>query len=174
MVFENKGSKKIFDGKMLKVWLEQVLYPDGRQVDYEIIHHPGSVVILPIDDEEHIWFTLQYRHPVGGMLLELPAGTLEIGEMPEKCALREIREEIRMAAKSIDRIGGIYLAPGYSNEYMYVFVAKDLYPAPLEHDYGEYIEIKRFSVKQVYDLLEKGEILDGKTAAVLGMVRGKL
>lgn len=174
MAFKDIGAKKLFEGRMLKLWEETVDYPDGRRISLEVIHHPGSVVILPLDADGQIWFTYQYRHPARQMLLELPAGTLESGELPENCALRELQEEIGMAANSMQKLGSMYLAPGYSNEHMHVFMAQDLYPSILERDIGEFIEIQKYSISEIYTLLDKGEILDAKTAAVLGMVRARL
>ena len=174
MGFKDLGSERLFNGKLLKVWQEGVELPNGRQVNLEVIHHPGSVAILPIDDQGQIWFTYQYRHPIRQMLLELPAGTLEKGELPEDCARREIQEEIGMAAKHLEALGTIYLVPGYSDEQMYVYLASGLVPSKLESDYGEYIEIKSLFVREVYTLLEQGELLDSKTAAALGMARERL
>jgi ADP-ribose pyrophosphatase len=174
MGFKELSSERLFNGKLLKVWKESVELPNGRQVSLEVIHHPGSVAILPIDDQGQIWFTHQYRHPIRQMLLELPAGTLEKGEQPEDCARREIQEEIGMAAKHMEAIGAIYLVPGYSDEQMHVYLATGLTPSKLESDYGEYIEIKTLFVREVYTLLESGELFDSKTAAALGMARDRL
>ena len=173
MTFKEISTEKLFDGKLLKVWLERVELPNGRKVGLEVIHHPGSVVILPVDDEGKVWFTYQYRHAIRQLLLELPAGTMESGENPAECAGREIQEEIGLAAKSIEFIGKMYLVPGYSDELMYVFLATGLYPSKLEQDYGEYIEVKTLSIEEAYRLLDAGEIVDSKTAAVLGMARSR-
>ena len=78
MSFNLIESKKVFSGKLIKVWQERVEYPDGREVTIELLKHPGSVGILPLDDDGQIWFVRQFRHPSGGMLLELPAGVREI------------------------------------------------------------------------------------------------
>jgi ADP-ribose pyrophosphatase len=108
------------------------------------------------------------------MLLEIPAGTIEPGEDPQATAAREIREEIGMAASSITPIGGFYLAPGYSTEYMHLFLATELSPEPLKHDHGEFIQVEKHAVQEVYRMLEQGEINDGKTVAILGLMRDRL
>ena len=174
MGFQIIESKRLFNGKMLKVWLERVLYPDGRQVNVEVIHHPGSVGVLPIDSDGNIWFISQYRHPVGGMLIELPAGTLNQSESPMDCAEREIREEIGMGAKVLEQIGSFYIAPGYSNEIMTIFLARELYISPLDQDHGELINTVKVKIDDAYKLLNRGEIKDAKTAALLGIARDKI
>lgn len=173
-MFKDLDSEKLFDGKMIKVWRERVEHPDGRQVALEVIHHPGSVLILPVDNQGQVWFTYQYRHAIRQMLLELPAGTIEPGEQPLVCAGREIQEEVGMAAQSLELLGQIYLVPGYSNERMHVYLATDLYPSRLDQDFGEYIEVKTIHMAEAYKMLDAGEILDSKTAAVLGMARSRL
>ena len=171
MTFKPLSSVKLFDGKLLKIWEERVELPNGRKVALEVIHHPGSVAILPVDAEGNIWFTYQYRHAIKQMLLELPAGTLEVGELPAECAGREVQEEIGMAAKSLKLLGKIYLVPGYSDELMYVYLASDIYPSKLAQDYGEYIEVQTKTIEETYALLDSGQVLDSKTAAALGMAR---
>ena len=174
MNFKLIESQEIFSGRAIKLWLEQVEYPDGRRVSIEVLKHPGSIAILPLDDQGQIWFVRQYRHPTGGLLLELPAGTMEPEESPEVTAAREIREEIGMAASSMIPIGGLYLAPGYSTEYMHLFLATGLFSDPLKQDEGEFIQIEKYPVKDVYRMLEQGDIVDGKTIAILGLLRDRL
>ncbi|HSG26041.1 MAG TPA: NUDIX hydrolase [Anaerolineales bacterium] len=174
MGFKTIDSKHIFSGRAIHLWKEQVVYPDGRKVSIEVLKHPGSIGILPLDDQGHIWFVRQYRHPTGGMLLELPAGTLETGEDPKSTAAREIREEIGMAAETITPIGKLYLAPGYSTELMHLFLATGLTPDALELDPGEYLEVEKYPVEEVYRMLDRGEIIDGKSVAILGLMRTRL
>ena len=174
MKFETLQSERVFNGKAIKVWVDQVRYPDGRQFSIESIHHPGSVTILPVDEHGQIWFVRQYRHPAGQLLFELPAGTLEPGEPPEDTAAREIREEIGMAAESLTLLGSFYLAPGYSTEFMHNYLATGLSPAPLEMDAGEFIRVEKYPIPEAYAMLKRGEILDVKTIAVLAMARGRL
>ena len=172
--FKLVQSKKLFQGKLLNVWQDKVAYPDGREFNFEVIKHPGSVVILPVDEQGMVWLVRQYRHPVGGMFLELPAGTIEKGEVPELCAAREIQEEIGMAARHLEKIGKIYLTPGYSDEVMHVFLATGLFESKLDQDDGEFIELEKYTLAELYDQLDQGLIHDGKTAAILGMARTRL
>ncbi|MCB2179665.1 NUDIX hydrolase [bacterium] len=174
MDFKVITSQNIYQGKAVKLWLERVKYPDGREVSLEVIHHPGAVTILPVDADGQVWFVRQYRHPVGGMFLELPAGTLEKGEAPEETAAREIREEIGMAAGQIIKLGSFYMAPGYSDEFMHVYLATHLTPAPLAQDEGEFIEVEKYPLETVYKMLTDGTIQDGKTIAAFALAKNHL
>jgi ADP-ribose pyrophosphatase len=99
---------------------------------------------------------------------------MEPTEAPEITAAREIREEIGMAAQSIHPIGGFFLAPGYSTEFMHLFLATGLGPDPLSHDEGEYILVEKIPLAKVYQMLDEGKFMDGKTVAILGLMRNKL
>ena len=129
---------------------------------------------LPVDEMGQIWFVRQWRLGVQGDLLELPAGVLEPGEEPQAAAEREIREEIGMAARSIHALGGFYLAPGYCNEYMTVFLARDLYPDPLQMDQDEYITTIKIPVLEAFAMVERGELVDSKTLAALLLARSQI
>jgi len=127
-------------------------------------------VLVPIEDDGRIVFVKQYRHPTGKILLELPAGTLDPHEDPESCAIRECREEIGMAPGKIARIGGFYLAPGYSTEYLDIYLAQEMSPAPLDPDEDEDLEIERLDSHQIQKKIEAGIIEDAKTLASLYLV----
>jgi ADP-ribose pyrophosphatase len=169
MGFKILSSELLFKGKVFDLWREEVEYPDGRVSGIEFIKHGGAVTILPVDGEGNIWFVRQYRHATGGEVLELPAGTLEAGEDPLVCAAREIREEIGMAAGALTGLGEFFLAPGYSNEYMYVFLATSLQADPLEQDTGELIWVEKYTIAEVWEKVRSGEIKDAKTLAVLAL-----
>ena len=108
-----------------------------------------------------------YRHPAGKELLELPAGTLRKSETPEACALREIREETGYAAGNLVKLGEFFLAPGYSTEYMHVYLATELTLSPLPGDEDEFISLQPVAIDQAYELALNGELEDGKTLAAL-------
>lgn len=141
--------------------------PNGKTPSYDLVVHPGAVVILPIDPDGNILFVKQWRLGAEADLLELPAGTLEDGEPPIECASREIREEIGLAAGELKLIGEFYLTPGYSNEYLYIFLARELTPAPLAQDEDELIEVIKIPIEEAYQMAAAGQIKDGKTLASL-------
>jgi len=145
--------------------------PDGRTVKYDIVEHHGSVILIPVDESGKIYFVRQYRHAAGQELLELPAGTIEPGEAPEVCAAREVREETGMEAANIQEIGGFYLAPGYSTEFMHVFLATGLSHNPLEADADEFLSVETFSFDEALKLAATGGLPDAKSLAALLMVK---
>ena len=160
-------SETIFRGKVFDLRQDEIRTPDGRTLALDIIDHGGAVTMLPVDDQGQIWFIRQYRHAAGKVLLELPAGSMETGEEPKASAHREIREEIGMGAKELKELGGFYLAPGYSTEFLHIYLARGLYIAPLEQDEDEMIEIEKVSIAEAYELAERGQIQDAKTLAAL-------
>jgi len=171
MDFEIRNRKKVFSGKIFTVEQLTLSLPSGKTHIYELLTHPGAVTIVPVDDDENILFVSQYRVGVGKELLELPAGTLSLGEEPLACAEREIREETGMATGKLKKLGEFYLAPGYSSEYQYIYLASDLYSAPLEGDEDEFLNLVKIPVKKVYEMAEAGEFYDAKTLAALLLAR---
>lgn len=167
MTFERIKTENIYQGRAFNVRRDQVRLPDGRLYLLDIVDHCPAVTIIPIDKQGEIWFIRQYRHAAEKALLELPAGVMESEEAPEYSALRETREEIGMSAGNLQRIGGFFLAPGYSTEYMHVFLASELYTDPLQQDEDEFLSIEKVPAHQVMKLIETGEIQDAKSLAAL-------
>lgn len=174
MSFQQLGTESVFSGRAFKVRRDTLRLPDGRNTRLDIIEHVGSVVILPLDPDGNLLFVRQYRHAAGMQLLELPAGTLEDGETPEACAQRELREETGMAGSTFEDLGGFYLAPGYSTEYMHVFLATGLQPGPLQADADEFLSVERISIRRALEMCDQGQIPDAKSLAVLFMARNRL
>jgi ADP-ribose pyrophosphatase len=127
-----------------------------------------------VDEEGMIWFIRQYRHAAGRELLELPAGMVEADEPLQEAAEREIREEIGMRAGEIIPLGGFFLAPGYSTEYLHIFLARQLEPAPLQPDDDEWITVERIPIAEAYRLAESGDLEDAKSLAALTLARSRL
>lgn len=171
MSFETVSMEKVYYGRAFDVRRDQVRLPNGKVTQLDIVEHVGAVTLIPIDDHNRILFVRQYRHAAGGQLLELPAGTVEADEPPIGCARREIREETGMAAENLQMVGEFYLAPGYSTEYMYVFLATNLHPAPLPRDQDEFLSLVPLGVEQVYEYIRSGEIKDAKSIAAMMLVR---
>jgi ADP-ribose pyrophosphatase len=167
MNFEWLSEEEKYRGRAFAVEKVKVRLPDGRETTYDYVKHSGAVTIVPVDDQNRIIFVTQYRMGVKGVLLELPAGTLEIDEDPALCAAREIREETGMAARTVSKLGEFFLAPGYSSEFMHVYLMKDLYPAPLQHDDDEFLQTTAIPVDTVWEMVYSNQINDGKTLACL-------
>lgn len=165
--FKIVESKKEYQGRAFSVEKVHMQLPDHSVRPYDLVKHNDSVCIVPVDGQGNILFVRQYRIGAGEILLELPAGVEEDGEQSLDSAEREIREETGMGAKNLTRLGEYYLAPGYCDECMVVFLATGLYPDPLEHDVDEFLEVVALPIAQAYELAYQGEIRDSKSLAAL-------
>lgn len=167
MDFQQIKRETIFKGRVFDIDRLQVRLPDQKESYYEMVTHPGAVSIIPIDEQGRILFVRQFRPAAWQEVLELPAGTLEKGEDPLECAKRELREETGWATRQIKELGAFYLAPGYSSECLHMFLARDLYHAPLQADQDEFINVEAIPLARAYEMAYKGEFKDGKTLAGL-------
>lgn len=162
-------SEKVFEGSVVGLRVDQVILPSGRATTREVVEHSPSVVIVPVDDDDNVVLVRQYRYPVGIALLEAPAGMVEEGEEAEECADRELREETGLRARTMLSLGQFWMSPGYCNELMHAFVARDLVSDALEPDEDEAIEIERVPLAAATQLIRDGAIQDAKTIAALLM-----
>lgn len=167
MDYKPLNREKLYSGPVFDVVKVFLKLPDQRERSYDLIEHSGSVTIVPVDDDGQIFFVRQYRVGAGHQMLELPAGVLESEEDPLVSAKRELREEIGMGARELKMLGSFYLAPGYTSEYMTIFLARGLYPSPLDPDEDEFLEIVSLPIETVYQQAFAGKIQDGKTLAAL-------
>jgi ADP-ribose pyrophosphatase len=174
MPFELIKSEMLLEGRAFKIRRDYLKTPDNRETKLEIVEHGGSVVLIPIDHEENLLFVRQYRHAAGGNLLELPAGTRHEEESFEECAAREIREETGLEAGNLQKIGEFYLVPGYSTEFMAVFLATDLKENPLQADEDEFLQVVKVPLNQAIQMAERGGIQDAKSLAALLLARSYL
>jgi 8-oxo-dGTP pyrophosphatase MutT (NUDIX family) len=171
MPFEFIKSEILLQGRTFKVRQDTLKTPDGHETRLEIIEHGGSVVLIPLDSDGNILFIRQYRHATGGELLELPAGTRDAEEPYEECAAREIREETGMEAGRLQKVGEFYLAPGYSSEFMAVFLATGLKHNPLDPDEDEFLQVEKIPVNDVTAMFERGDVPDSKSLAAWLLAR---
>ncbi len=158
---------EVFSGRILRLVVDRVALPDGREADRELVLHPGAVAILPILPDGKILLVRQYRHAVGGSLWEIPAGKLDVaGESPRGCAARELREETGYAASDWEEIFSFYTSPGFTDERIILFFASGLARAsdPLP---GEIDDQAEFAVEEAMEMISRGEIKDAKTILAL-------
>ena len=167
-------SEPVYQGRTFKLRRDTVHMPNGHDTNLDIVEHGGSVTMIPVDADGNIVFVRQYRHAAGQDMLELPAGTRNGSEPPETCASREMREETGMAAGSLEQIGAFYLAPGYSTEFMYVFLATELTSSPLPADEDEFLRVEKIPAREAMQMAEGGKIQDAKSLAALLLARPSL
>lgn len=172
--FELIESETLLQGRAFKIRRDHLRTPDGRMTKFEIIEHGGSVILVPVDPDGNLLFVRQYRHAAAADLLELPAGTRDGDEPFEVCAAREIREETGMEAGKLQKVGEFYLAPGYSTEFMVVYLATDLKPNPLDADEDEFLSVEKIPISEAIQRAERGDIPDAKSLAALLLAKSLL
>ncbi len=161
------GSEAIYSGKIVHLRVDTVQMPDGKEAKREIIQHNGAVCVVPVREDGTILLVRQFRLAAGGVLLEIPAGKLEAGEEPLGCAARELEEETGYRAETITPLSSFYLAPGYSTEMMYAYLATGLTATKTNFDADENLELVALPFAEVERRLLAGEFQDYKTIAAL-------
>jgi ADP-ribose pyrophosphatase len=161
-------STLLHKGRHFNFKIDEVELPHGRITTRDIVEHPGAVAIIPIIGND-LLLVRQYRYAANETLLEIPAGTMEINEEPLTCAIRELQEETGYAANKWDSLFSCYMAPGYSNEIIYFFVASDLIKVGKNLDEDEDISVESYSFAEVLKMIYSNEIRDAKT--ISGVLR---
>jgi ADP-ribose pyrophosphatase len=164
------SSQQIYDGRILKLRLDTVKLPSGRVTKREIVEHDDSIAIVAIDGDDNVLLVKQFRKAVEKEVLEIPAGGIEPGEEPVAAVKRELREETGFLPQRVERIGGFYTSPGYSSEFLHLFVASDLTPAKLQAEDTESIKVERVPISRILELIRTGAINDAKSVAGLLML----
>ncbi|MFN7019319.1 MAG: NUDIX domain-containing protein [Fimbriimonadales bacterium] len=162
-------SHTIYQGRVVTLRIDTVRLPSGRTARREIVEHRGAVAIVPLLNRETVLLIRQYRQAVGETLLEIPAGTLEPDEPIDACARRELEEETGYTARQLRRLFSQYLAPGYSQEVLHVYLAEDLAPAAQHPDEDELVELVPTPLSAIETMVLDGRIKDSKTIAGLLM-----
>ncbi|MFQ3611342.1 MAG: NUDIX hydrolase [Fimbriimonadales bacterium] len=162
-------SQTLYRGRVVTLRIDTVRLPSGRTARREIVEHRGAVAIVPMLDEDTVLLIRQYRQAVGEVLLEIPAGTLEPDEPPESCARRELEEETGYQSRQIRKLFSQYLAPGYSQEVLHVYLAEDLIRTRPQPEEDELVELVPTPIDQIAEMILQGTIKDSKTIAGLLM-----
>ncbi|MCD6453137.1 MAG: NUDIX hydrolase [Dehalococcoidales bacterium] len=161
------SSRLIYEGRVVKLRVDTVQLPDGRQTTREVVEHDRCVAIIAVDTDGKLLLVRQFREAVGMDLLEIPAGSLDPGETPEAAVSRELQEETGYLPQEIVRLGGFYSVPGYGNEYLYLYLATDLIPSRLFAEDTAGISLVQVSPEQIVELITSGSICDAKSIAGL-------
>lgn len=161
------STERIYEGRVVNLRVDTVELPEGRVTKREIVEHSESVAVVAVDSENRVLLVRQFRKPVTGMLLEIPAGMIELGETPDYCARRELQEETGYLAQKLERLTSFYSSPGFCTEFLHLFLATDLLLNPLRADSDESIELIRIPLDDIPRLIASGEIKDAKSIAGL-------
>jgi ADP-ribose pyrophosphatase len=166
----------LHDGKFLKFVhhdIEIEVDPPIKAIR-QFVLHPGGVCVIPITDEGKIVLVEQYRKPVEQYILEIPAGRIDPGEDTLDTAKRELQEETGYTAKNWEKLGELLPCPGYSNEILYLYLAKKLSPGDQNLDFGEFVTCHEFSFKEIKKLILENKLQDAKTISAIFMAEALL
>ncbi len=163
------GSREIYLGRVFDLTVDRFVDDDvdDREFEIEVVHHSGGAAILPLDANGDVVLVRQWRYALGRTLLEAPAGRIEDGDDPATTARRELEEEAGYAAGTIESLGSILVAPGYTTERIHIFLATDLTPVPPRPDEDERIEVVKMPFEEALARIDGGEIDDAKTIVAL-------
>jgi ADP-ribose pyrophosphatase len=164
----------VYQGRVFEVEVATVRHPNGREHEIAVVRHPPSVVLIPLPDDRHVILIRQYRPSVGRELWELPAGSLDPGETAEEAARRECEEEIVLVPHRVERLRGLFPAPGFCDEELIFFRVSDLRPPPADSDRrpddDEDIQVHMFTIDEAREMARRGEIVDLKSAYGLTLI----
>jgi len=167
MPYETISTKQVFNGKILDVKVDTIMLPNGKTALREVITQAGAAAILPVDSNGNVILVQQYRHPIGAMAWEIPAGMMDDGEDPLVCAAREMEEETGYKSDNITRMFSMYPKIGCSNSIVHIYKAENLYEGSQNLDPEEFIEVAKFPIKKAAEMIFSGKIIDAKTIAAV-------
>lgn len=175
--FSKVSEREVHRGHVISTAVGTFVAPDGTEFERDLVHHPGAVSIVPLFEDGTVVLVRQYRAPLDGYLLEVPAGKRDVAnEEPIVTARRELAEEIGMTADHVELLAEFYNSPGFSDEHSYTFLARGLHETRMQRDGIEEqsMEIEHVPLSLVPALIQAGEITDAKTIIGLMMARERL
>ncbi len=156
-------SRRVYDGKVVSLRLDQVQLDDGASALREVVEHAHAVAVVAVNADGNLVMVRQFRRPVGRVMLEVPAGVIDPGEDPETAARRELQEETGFAPGRLRRLGGFWVAPGYCTEFIHIYLAEDLDESRLDADEDERIEVDTLTLDDALLRIDAGQIDDAKS-----------
>ncbi len=164
---KTKSVKNIFDGNIIKLRVETVELPDGKTATRELISHGGGVGIIAVDENGEVFMVSQYRIAAREMMMEIPAGKIDNGEEPLECGKRELIEETGYAAEEFTYLGTYYATPGYCEEKLHLYLARKLKFVGQHLDEGEFLNVKKYKLDDLCNMVMENKINDAKTAIAI-------
>ncbi len=168
---ETLKREAVFEGKVLRLYLDRVRLPNGMEAEREVVLHRGAVGMVALDGENRVFLVRQYRHATGRDLVEIPAGKLAPGEDPLDCARRELMEEIGYGAATWTKLAAFFTSPGFSDEMLHLYLARGLRRGEAAPEDDEFLEIMLVPLAQALCMVARGEIEDAKTVAGLALTK---
>ena len=161
------SSQTIFEGKIVKVTLDQARLPDGRLAEREVVYHPGGVAVLALEEDGTVYLVRQFRYPIQRELLELPAGKLDHGTQEDHLlgAKRELSEETGLEASDWTYLGSALASPGFCDEELHMYLARGLRKTGQHLDEDEFLDVVAMPFDQLAAQVMDGTITDAKTVA---------
>jgi ADP-ribose pyrophosphatase len=159
--------REIYRGRVVRLVAESLTLPNGKAVTLEMVRHPGAAAIVPVNDAREVLLIRQYRHAAGGFIYEVPAGTLQAGEAPEACAARELVEEAGVRAGRLEHLGSIFTTPGFTDEVIHLYLARDLAPASQALDADEVLTVETMPWERAIQMCVDGALRDAKSICAL-------
>lgn len=171
------ASARAYTGRILNLDLDRVRFPNGTEGELEMIRHPGASAVVPFlsdpnGEDPQLLLIRQYRYAAGDFIYEIPAGRLDPGETPLECATRELLEETGCTAERVEPLLGILTTPGFTDEKIHLFMATGLSMGESSREADEFIELVRLPLSEVLQMIERGEIIDGKTLVAILFAAG--
>lgn len=167
-------STLIRKGRVFDLYAENVTLPNGVSLDMEIIRHPGAAAIVPVMADQRVLLIKQFRHAVDGFIWEIPAGTLDAGETPRRCAERELIEETGYSARRLDKMGEITPLPAYSDERIHLYIATGLDRSDQNLDADELLYVHPMTLERALEMITEGQIQDAKTIVALNLAAARM
>lgn len=170
---EKINSKTIYEGKVINLKVNEVKLENGATATREIVEHPGGVCVIGLDSENNALMVRQYRAPFEKPLLEAPAGKLDKGEEPIECGKREFLEETGHTAEKMTYLGEFYPSVGFLTEKIHIFLAEGLKREAQHLDEDEFLNVEKYPLEKLTEMVENNEIKDAKTVIAILMLNAK-
>jgi len=164
----SQKTKKVFEGRLVRLGIESLTLPNGEPLELEIVRHPGGAAVVAMDESQRVCLLRQFRHAAGGWLWELPAGKLEQEEEPQATAARELEEEAGLRAEHWQKLGTVLMTPGFCDEAIHLYLVERLSPVPTHPERHELFEIHWLPFSEAISRVHDGTIRDAKT--MLGLL----